>query len=559
MRVLAPGGNRLHAPENTRIALIAAYTAGAGALEVNVRLCGDGHVVAFRDPTLDRLTGSSGRIADMTLSDLRKVDASRTFRPRGSTTFRYRAEGRAPVQMETLPELLDILPRDVPLIVNLMVDLPGAPTRDELVARSVRAIRNRSRADQVILTSSDADTLRLVRSSAPDLRVAAFGAFRTAGDPLDLMTELRADGLLTDLSSVLRPDGGLTELGKRLEEMSTDGRAPVGAILRLGRDPAVFTKDEWAALQACPPNWSVESDSTFDVAPYALPWWQWVDETFAGTTVNTHMWALGYAKANRYCHVFQDDGIHVKIEPFDKEFPAPDDPVLRRLQQLEEELWYVARDWPFYSGGGVGLVQGLPAAFAAEVGFEAERASQATMLEMAVVNAEPGAHHPPWNPDGSPNLPRSFRDKDVFFDPHGAPPFVGVEHDEDDGYRINWNAGTDYDNNQYGKPSGDGRVLSGRLRLERRGPYFSAYYRNDADATDWVCVGVARNDSLNPTVFLRCAGKRWRQEVDAEHPDEFFPVVPNHIVFRDLSILRTRPPAPGRGAPDGVGAGTDPG
>ena len=52
----------------------------------------------------------------------------------------------------------------------------------------------------------------------------------------------------------------------------------------------------------------------------------------------------------------------------------------------------------------------------------------------------------------TPAPPTSFREKDSFFDPHGAPPFVGVEHDEDDGYRINWNLGSEYDNNQYGKP-----------------------------------------------------------------------------------------------------------
>jgi hypothetical protein len=38
------------------------------------------------------------------------------------------------------------------------------------------------------------------------------------------------------------------------------------------------------------------------------------------------------------------------------------------------------------------------------------------------------------------NPPASFRDKHTFYDPHGAPPYVGVEHDaEDDGWRINWN------------------------------------------------------------------------------------------------------------------------
>ena len=150
---------------------------------------------------------------------------------------------------------------------------------------------------------------------------------------------------------------------------------------------------------------------------------------------------------------------------------------------------------------------------------------QATTLEMAVVNVDPGAH--------MGHLPQTFRDKDSFYDPHGAPPFVGVEHDEDDGFRINWNLGGEYDNNQYGRPVGDGHTPRGaRLRLDRRGPYFAAYYRDAVDGTGaplgpnaWVCVGVARNDSLNPVVYLRCVGKRWRQESEAD-PDEFVPNSP---------------------------------
>jgi hypothetical protein len=51
---------------------------------------------------------------------------------------------------------------------------------------------------------------------------------------------------------------------------------------------------------------------------------------------------------------------------------------------------------------------------------------------------------------------------------------------------------------------------------------FAACYRNEVDAPDWVCVGVARNDSLNSIVCLRCAGKRWWLE-DEKNLSEFLP------------------------------------
>jgi hypothetical protein len=162
---------------------------------------------------------------------------------------------------------------------------------------------------------------------------------------------------------------------------------------------------------------------------------------------------------------------------------------------------------------------------------------------MAVVNVDPAAHVKPWTKDASGNLvaafPASARDKHAFYDPHGAPPYVGVEHDEDDGWRINWNLGTDYDDNQYGKAMGDGKLLVGRMRLERRGNMFAAYYRatNKSRPLDWVCVGAVRNDSLNDRVFLRLVGKRWRQE-DPNNSSQFLPVIPNHFIFRNLTIDR---------------------
>ena len=130
---------------------------------------------------------------------------------------------------------------------------------------------------------------------------------------------------------------------------------------------------------------------------------------------------------------------------------------------------------------------------------------------------------------------------DTFFDPHGAPPYVGFEHDENDGCRINWHFGHAYENNRYGGPVGDGATpQSGRLRLERRGIYFSAYYRNDTDAPDWVCVGNARNDSLNRAVYLRCVAKRWRQRM-AGTESGFAPMQSNEVIFKTLEVRLVRP------------------
>jgi hypothetical protein len=266
--------------------------------------------------------------------------------------------------------------------------------------------------------------------------------------------------------------------------------------------------------------------------------------SFAGTAENAARFHFGYAKANRYGHVFQDDGVHVKLAPYEGRqlFGDESDPTAAALSKLEERLYYAMKDWPFYSGGGVGTAFPLDGDFTAEVDYAWTTASQATMCEMAVINVDPAKHRPGWRTDanGQPvaNPPESFRDKNAFFDPHGCPPFVGAERDEDDGFRINWNLGTDYDNNQYGRPHGNGKAMAGRLRLDRRGGWFAAYYK-DAGNPDWVALGAVRNDSMNARVWLRCAAKRWRQE-DPNGPG-FLPIPSNEVVFKDLAIRSLLP------------------
>jgi glycerophosphoryl diester phosphodiesterase len=531
MRIAAHRGHRLHAPENSRAGLISAYTAGADVLEFDLQLTKDGQLVLSHDPTTERLTGQPGRIIDLTLAELRKLDYGETFQPRNSPNFHYYTEPARLLAIETFPAILEVLPEDVELLIELKHDSSLATgRRDEFVRKAVEAIDRYGIAPRTVLYSKDPENLRLARQLAPALGLAAFDFELPPDRQLELMISLNADGLVTDLDSVLA-GGALTPFGRELAAKCAGRR--VGAVLYPFRTPGVFTEAEWRALKDQPFIWSLSTDSMFDVGfcRRAIPL---IDEAFKGETVKRSHFAFGYAKANRFGKVFQRDGVHLEIAAYPAFPPPPTEKLEQRLEAIENKLTYTAKDWPYYSGGGVGVTDGIRGDFAAEVDYSVERVGQATTLEMAVVNVDPGAHQ------AAP--PTSFREKDSFFDPHGAPPFVGVEHDEDDGYRINWNLGSEYDNNQYGKPVGDGKTPhAARLRLERRGAYFSAYYRNDVDARDWVCCGVAHNETLNATVYLRCVGKRWRQENPA-NPEEFLPVIPNHFVFRNLKIDRFRRP-----------------
>jgi len=501
-----------HAPETARYGLLGAIVAGADALRLPIRFTSDGYAVVLEDETIDRLTGRKGRVAEMTLKQLRELDFGATFKSGDGKPFAYRA------RVETLPMLLDFLPGDLWYVIDIK------DAKKKLARTVVSALVNRGVDDRAILVADDPAVRADVRAASPRVLLAA----RTIG--------AEVDAIVTDLDLFLADP-------------------TIGAAARLGAivisPPSRFSADDYARLRRAATIWGITTSSVLDSATVTRPGWVWVDEKWGQSAakhedVNANTWHLGYAKYNpqHHCHVYPDKGLHISIKKYEGPIDTKPtgDPVKDELNKLTEDSWSAMRTWPFYAGGGAGFAPGIRGDFSAEVDIESIAAQQATTVEMAALNVDPAAHHTPWKEkDGKwvPNYPASFRDKATFFDPHGAPPYVGVEHDEDDGWRINWNLGTDYDANQYGKAFGDGKELTGRMRLDRRGVHWAAFYRPKvlSGAADWICVGAVRNESLNSVVYLRLAGKRWRQENPA-NPSEYMPVIPNHFTFRNFKLTR---------------------
>ncbi len=528
MRIIARWGNNLNAPQNSRISMISAYTAGASALMLSLQFTKDNHAVLCSSNELYDSTGEEGKISEKSLNELYDLDFSEMFLPSKSENFSYYKKdvlGRR-LLVETFSQILRFLPKDLVLLIHFTSNSFTDDTRkNHFIKDFLDTLHLYEMEKRVIICTNDSYFIDKIKESLLTLIISDEGI--GVPEQLALLKEYEADGLIVGSEFIYNRNTGLTILGVELEQYISTNQLRIGAIAT-SIDPQDFPEEELVKFRQWKWLWGVCLDSIIPIENMVRKSIPFINESFNGDNLNTKMFALGYAKANNYARIFQENGIHLKIEPYGGDLSVPEDPSARRLFDIESKLTYVAKDWPYYSGGGIGVLEGLVGDFIAEVDYSATIISQATTLEMAVVNVDPGTHQK--------TAPKSFRDKDSFYDPHGAPPFVGVEHDENDGYRINWNLGSEYDNNQYGRPVGNGwDAHSGRLRLERRGAYFSAYYRNTTDARDWVCVGVTRNDSMNETVFLRVAGKRWRQE-DEQNPDEYMPIVPNHFIFKNLKI-----------------------
>src|SRR5512145_1023455 len=73
--IFAHRGASAHAPENTLAAFELAIAQQADAVELDVKLTADGQVIVFHDSTVDRTTNGHGKVQDMTLAELKALDA----------------------------------------------------------------------------------------------------------------------------------------------------------------------------------------------------------------------------------------------------------------------------------------------------------------------------------------------------------------------------------------------------------------------------------------------------------------------------------------------------
>jgi glycerophosphoryl diester phosphodiesterase len=76
---IAHRGASGYAPENTFAAFRRATALGAGFIETDLQLSRDARLVAIHDATVNRTTNGQGAVHDMTLAELRRLDAGSWF------------------------------------------------------------------------------------------------------------------------------------------------------------------------------------------------------------------------------------------------------------------------------------------------------------------------------------------------------------------------------------------------------------------------------------------------------------------------------------------------
>jgi len=162
--VVAHRGASGECPENTLAAFRRAIELGADFFETDVRLSRDGVAVLMHDGTLDRTTDGAGPIADLTLEEIKRLDA-------GS----WKAGEFAGERVPTLAQALELAAGRIRVCIEIK-----DPAAVEHVIEAVRAAKM---DDQVIVLCFDDAVLARTRGLAPQIPRLLLVGMQGPGDP----------------------------------------------------------------------------------------------------------------------------------------------------------------------------------------------------------------------------------------------------------------------------------------------------------------------------------------------------------------------------------------
>lgn len=156
------GGDGLW-PGNTLYAYERAAALGVDVLEGDVHRTQDGVLVLMHDETVDRTTDGSGLIEDMTLAELKALDAGYDWSPDDGQTFPFRGQG---ITVPTLEELFKTFPD---LRMNIEIKLTQASMAQDLC----NLIRQYNRQNLMLIASFHDARIQEFRTVCPEVATSA--------------------------------------------------------------------------------------------------------------------------------------------------------------------------------------------------------------------------------------------------------------------------------------------------------------------------------------------------------------------------------------------------
>ncbi|MFW6315399.1 MAG: glycerophosphodiester phosphodiesterase [Desulfohalobiaceae bacterium] len=162
--VLAHRGGALIRPENTLPAFEHALQLGADGLELDIHLSQDNRLVVIHDFTVERTTQGLGKVKDLSLEELKMLDAGHSFSPYDRPQEHpYRGQG---IKIPTLREVLDRFP-------NTVLCIEIKPNKPEIADMLAELLQEYDRGNKTIVSSFNHRVLKRMREVLPQVATGA--------------------------------------------------------------------------------------------------------------------------------------------------------------------------------------------------------------------------------------------------------------------------------------------------------------------------------------------------------------------------------------------------
>ena len=150
-------------PGNTMFAFERAVEIGSDVLEMDAHITKDGEIVLMHDETVEGTTNGNGLIEDLTLAQLKELDAAYEWSNDGGDTFPYRGLG---IQVPTLDEVFTAFPQMRYVIEIKLTENPIDKPLCDL-------IRQFNMQNKVLIASFHDEAMQNFREVCPEVATSA--------------------------------------------------------------------------------------------------------------------------------------------------------------------------------------------------------------------------------------------------------------------------------------------------------------------------------------------------------------------------------------------------
>lgn len=146
--VIGHRGAKGHVAENTLASFAEAFKLGCHGIEFDVHLSADGEIIVIHDETVDRTTDGKGRVAELSLSQLRNLKIDQVH------------------SVSTLSEIIDITPGKSLINIELKAKMSAKPVM-HLIENYV--VENKRNYRDFLVSSFDWIALKEIRAANPKI------------------------------------------------------------------------------------------------------------------------------------------------------------------------------------------------------------------------------------------------------------------------------------------------------------------------------------------------------------------------------------------------------